>query len=709
MRYFRCFNLLVHLVLVSYYPFSVFLILKLHAGSRVNLGILLRMKKSIIASLVSTTLVSLAFTTSAFAEEIAITTDDVLVKANRFEQKDTETTYASEVHTAKQIEASGAATLYDFLSQQTSLNVSPNIGNRATPTINLRGFGTENGFQNVVITVDGQRINNIDLSPQLLAGIPISNVERIEISKGSGSVIYGDGATAGAIQIYTKNKTGVTLSASFGNHGQQNHYVSAGISEQYFDLSANLAHDSYDGFSKEDVTGHKDAFTGDTHNVKLKIKPIDALRINIEGTSSRNDIRYINTLSKAQFNSDPRQDPLKLDFLGNPIPYTHQSFNSDQWRIGAEYEINQQLKISAYHFNEDKLSEFVSATPSKSNSTYESNDISLRYQNDAVNLIAGYQDFDGERKSFSDFGFGPSRDKTAKKNEAFYLQGAYTFNAWTVSAGARDETVKYKFKPIISPFGLPPSGKDKADIDAWDIGVNYRFNNEVSLFANYNQAYEAPDIDRLFNFSGGFNGFLNPAKAKTFNIGLNHTVANNRLKITAFHTNLDDEIYLVPSFIDPTFKNTNLDKSHKYGLEIQDYYKFNDQLNTSVIYTYTRAIIDKENDGAGTFNNKDLPGVPKHSVVANLNYQFFNHATLNLNHTWRAKAYAFNDFQNNFKQRQEQYESTNVALNYQYKNYQLFTSINNLFEHENSIQVADDAIYPVDFVRTWRVGVKADF
>ena len=48
-------------------------------------------------------------------------------------------------------------------------------------------------------------------------------------------------------------------------------------------------------------------------------------------------------------------------------------------------------------------------------------------------------------------------------------------------------------------------------------------------------------------------------------------------------------------------------------------------------------------------------------------------------------------------------------LNYQYKNYQLFTSINNLFEHENSIQVADDAIYPVDFVRTWRVGVKADF
>ena len=653
------------------------------------------MNKKLIASLVG-----LALTSPAFSAE-QINLDEVTVKANRFEHKDTETTYASEIHTAKQIEDSGAATLYDFLAQQTSLNVSPNIGNRATPAINLRGFGTENGFQNVVITVDGQRINNIDLSPQLLAGIPIGNVERIEISKGSGSVIYGDGATAGAIQIYTKNKTGVTVSTSFGNFGQQNHYVNAGISEQYFDLSANLAHDSYDGFSKEDVTGHKDEFTDNTQNVKLKIKPTDSLRFFAEGTSSHNDIRYVNTLSRAKFNDDPRQN-------GNST-YTHQNFDSDQWRVGAEYDINQQFKISAYHFNENKLSDFISATPSQANSTYKSNDISLSYQNDAANLIAGYQNFDGERESLSDFGFGPSRDKTTKKNEAFYLQGAYLLNAWSFSAGVRDETVRYSFNPIINPFGLPPAAKVKNDIDAWDVGVNYRFNSEVSVFANYNQAYEAPDIDRLFNFSGGFNGFIEPAKAKTLNIGLNHTIANNRLKVSAFHTNLDNEIYLVPTFIDPTFKNTNLDKSHKYGLEIQDYYKFNDQLNTSLIYNYTRAIIDKENDGSGTFNGKDLPGVPKHTVVANLNYQFFDHATLNLNHTWRAKAYAFNDFQNNFKQKQEHYESTNVALSYQYKNFQVFTSINNLFEHENSIQVADDAIYPVDFVRTWRVGVKADF
>ena len=175
--------------------------------------------------------------------------------------------------------------------------------------------------------------------------------------------------------------------------------------------------------------------------------------------------------------------------------------------------------------------------------------------------------------------------------------------------------------------------------------------------------------------------------------------------MTVFHADLKDEIYLVPVI----FKNTNIDSSHKYGLEVQDYFKFNEVVNTSLIYSYTRAKIDRENDGAGAFNGKDLPGVPKHTVVANLNYQFLEHANLNLNHTWRSEAYAFNDFENNFKQKQDDYNSTNIAANYQYKNMTFFASVSNIFEVKNSIQVADDSIYPVDFVRTWRVGMKADF
>ena len=655
------------------------------------------MNKSIIAGLIS-----LAFTSNSFAateQTTSITTDDVLVKANRFVRKDTETTYASEIHTAEQIQASGAATLYDFLAQQTSLNVLSSFGNKATPSINLRGFGNENGYQNVVITVDGQRLNNIDQSSQLLGAIPLGNIERIEIAKGSGSVIYGDGATAGAIQIYTKKKTGVTVSTSLGNYGQKNSYINAGISEQHIDLSASLAHDSFDGFSKKDASGHRDQSTSNTQNVKLTIKPIDGLKLFAEGTASRNDIRYISPLTRAQFKDDPRN--VGLNFLGNPSTFTHQSLDTDQWKIGTEYQINDAFKLSATHFREDKTSAFPGFV---SDYDYESNDIALSFNNDIVSAILGYQNFDGDRKT--------TDNTTTKDNSAFFVQSEYRptwlSESLTVSAGARQEKVKYRFSPTVGN-----ELKDSDDLDAWDIGANYRFTPELSAFANYNQSYQAPDIDRFFaqDFSlfpivtTQFNGFIKPAKVKTLNVGLNHVISNNRLKITTFYADLNDEFFLLK----PAFFNRNLDKSHKYGLEVQDYFKFNSQLNASLIYNYTRSIIDRENDDGNLIRNKDLPGAPKHTLVANLNYQFLNAVNLNLNHTWRSKAYAFDDFQNNFDQRQSSYNSTNIALNYQYKNVNLFTSISNLFEEENSIQINDSGLYPVDFVRTWRVGMRADF
>ena len=647
------------------------------------------MKKTIIANLIG-----LAFASPAFsAQDIEL--DEVTVKANRFERKESEATYASEIYTAKQIQASGAATLYDFLAQQSSVTMLPNFGNKASPSIDMRGYGGENGFQNIAITVDGQRLNNIDLSPQLIGAIPLANIERIEISKGSGSVIFGDGAMAGTIQIVTKNKTGVTISSSLGNFGQKNSYLSAGISEEYIDLSASLAHDSHDGFSKKDINGDKDKFTNNTQNVKLKIKPTDYLRFNLEGTSARVNTYYVGTLNRAEFNQNPRQNS------GNQ--YTEQDYDVDQWRLGMEYDITPKLKLSATHFREDKRVEFVNFF-SESFYDYASNDIALSYNGDNFSVIGGVQTFDGDRTSTS--------NTTTKDNKAVFIQTEYQptwlSDALTISAGVRNEKVKYRYAPTLGA-GLT----DSENLNAWDIGANYRFSPALTAFVNVNQAFQAPDIDRFFKCSGAFplpceplifNKLIDAAKVKTFNMGLNHLTAKNRLKVAAFYSDLNDEIYLNPL----TGANENLDASHKYGVELQDHYKFTDALSAGVIYTYTRAKIDRE-QGFANINGKDLPGVPKHAVTANVNYQFLGDVSLNLSHAWRDSTYALNDFTNSAAQKQPHYESTNLALSYRYKKAQFFASVNNIFAHENSLQVADDAIYPVDFVRTWRVGMRADF
>jgi iron complex outermembrane recepter protein len=641
------------------------------------------MKKKLLFSVVTT-----LFASSAFAEDLAL--ENITVKASGFEQKDSEATYASEIHTAKQIEASGASTLYDYLAQQTSLNIAPNFGSKATPSINLRGFGGENGYQNIVITIDGQRLNNIDMSPQLLAGISVGNIERIEISKGSGSVIYGDGATAGALHIYTKTKTGITASTSWGNYGQKNHYLSAGFSEKYLDFSVNLTHDSHDGFSKKDASGHQDQFTSNSQQAKFKIKPVDGFSISGEANFSRNDIRYVNPLTLAEFKSDPRL---------SKGTSTHQALDTDQWQLGAQYDITDNLNFSVTHYREDKQSNFITFA-NLYHYDYEMDEAKLRYQNDRFNAIFGMQVGDSERKA--------SSNQTSKDFNAWFINTNFQpfskLSDLTLSAGLRQEEVEYRYRPT--------TGNDlKQDekMSAWDIGANYRFTEQLSAFANFNKSYQTPDVDRFFNFGGTFNGFIQPMNVRTFTVGTHLTINDHRLKVNVFHANLDNEIYY-----DPTLgffgNNTNIDRSEKYGVELQDNWQLSDSLSLSGLYNFTRAVVEKENLASGTLiRGKTLPGTPKQSIVVNLNWKFAPQASLNLNHTWREKAYAYNDFDNNDPQKQQSYESTNLALNYTFARYVLFASVNNIFEHENMVQTAVDSIYPIDFVRTWRVGLKADF
>lgn len=626
-------------------------------------------------------LLCLAFPYFSFAEPV-VQTDEVIVTATRIARPDTETTYASELHTNSMIESSGATSLYDYFAQHTSINILPSFGNKVTPQIDMRGYGSGSGYQNIVVTVDGQRLNNVDLVPQFIGAIPLGDIDRIEITKGSGSVMFGDGASAGSIQIYTKARTGISVSASAGNHGAASGFVSAGVSEKYFDLNASAAHDSDDGLARADITNHRDNTRNNAQRIKLKIKPVDVLRFNLEASNSSTDTRYVNALTLAQFNADPRQA------IGT---YTHQAFTSRLWRAGSEFDITPEIKLSVNRSQEDKVSNFINFA-NKSNYDYTSNEITLQYQGGNLAAILGTQTFDGLRIG--------ATNNTSKDNIGVFAQAEYRFDAFSVSAGARREKVDYEFVPTVGA-----TLKDTRYLNAWDVGVNYRLNAQTNVFANYNQAFQAPDIDRLFTFLGTFNGFITPQKSRTLNLGVNHNVANNRFKFTLFRAELDNEIYFDPV----SFINTNIDQSHKYGLEAQDQWQITERLSSSLIYTYTRAIMDKATQGAGAFDGKNLPGVPQHGITASLNYSPLSNTNLNVSHTWRSSAFSINDFANNFTQRQNNYQSTNLALSYQYKNLQWFATVNNLFEHKNALFVQDDAIYPVDYSRQLRIGMKADF
>ena len=65
------------------------------------------------------------------------------VSATRVDMRDQDAPYASEVHTRSDIQRSGTTSLFDYLAQQSSLQISPSYGNRYTPQISMRGYGND--------------------------------------------------------------------------------------------------------------------------------------------------------------------------------------------------------------------------------------------------------------------------------------------------------------------------------------------------------------------------------------------------------------------------------------------------------------------------------------------------------------------------------------------------------------------------------------
>ncbi len=626
----------------------------------------------------------------------------VVVTATRYAYTDTTAPYASEVYTAQDIARSGATTLYDFLSHDTSINVLPSSGNPFTQKIDMRGYGIGDGYQNIVVTVDGRRLNNIDMVPQLLSSIPLTSIARIEITKGSGSVMYGDGATAGAIHIYTRDMNGGAVTMSAGNHGVSTTSLTAGINNDKAAFTASADNYHQDGFSAADVNGHTDEGNSNNAHALLKLFPTDAIEVRVGGGTSRIENYYPGVLSLAQFNADPGQS--------NGATYTHQLVRTNDTTLGLTTDIDERWKLTVDHNGENK----TTASNGKGSYgtwtydaayNYQSDDVALHYVAPAFHLTAGAQAFDGSRHTpASSYAVA---NKTEKNNAGYYLQGALSAGSNTYSAGVRREQVKYSY--------IPRTGSSlnaSHDLSAYDLGINHRVDAKISLFANYNMAFEAPDIDRFFAYDSSgnviFNGFISPAYARTLSLGLNRVTTHNKLKLTTFYAGLTNEIYYyaISSY---SGTNTNIDRSHKYGFDLQDNHVFNDRWSAGVNYTYTRAIIDTENSGGGAYNGKNLPGVPTHNVTASLTYKPSERSSLTLSDTYRSECYAADDFANNLAQKQAAYQSTDLNYSYHLQKMELFAKVENLFGHANGEWIKNDNIYPVNFTTNWLIGLRATF
>ena len=636
---------------------------------------------------------------------IKITLNPTEISSNYFNEVDTLAPFSSEVYTEKDIKASKSNSIYDFLTQNTSLTLAPSSGNRFSQSIAARGYGLTNGYQNIVVTLNGRRLNNIDMQTSNIGGININNVEKIEITKGSGSVVYGDNAMAGAIHIFTKNNTDIETSTSIGNYGLQERDISFGTQEGNFNINASIDSLDHGGYGSNDSIGNKDK--GEQSNGNLGVGYTFGNGTNVQIDYSKNYVnnKYPFSVTKAEFDADPG-----FDYDGK----ARNQREATAWNRGLKITtpINDNLEVTFDASKVKKYSQtrYGSATGygawSRSDYDYSNNDLIVSFKNGNLKIDSGIKSSKAFRKG--------SSNTLTKDNMGIFSQLQLTRNNTLFSIGVRKETVDHKYQPNSGTGDIK-----ETKFNAFDIGFNSKLSETTSIFSNYNQAFQAPDVDRYFKWNASYTGLvydgnLKAPTSKTFNIGINHLTDNSKTKATLFRANLKNEIYLCKqasasecgSFGD----NTNLDKSHKYGLELQNKYNVNSKLSTNVNYAYTVAKIDSEDKGSGAFNGKTHPMTSKHNISVSAMYSLNDKANMTLTQKYRSKGFASEDFSNTFTQKQMAYNSTDFNFSYTTdKELELNFDVENLFDNSYGTVLRDDVIYPANFTRNIKLSISRKF
>ena len=641
---------------------------------------------------------------------IKITLNPTELSSNYFNEVDTFAPFSSEVYTQDDIKNSNATNIYDFLSQNTSLSLAPSSGNRFSKKISARGYGLTIGSHNLVVTLNGRRLNNIDTSGPEIAGVNINDIERVEITKGSGSVIYGDSAMAGAIHFYTKKNIQTKISTTSGNYGVSQTSASVGINDEKIDLNISLDNSKHDGFHKAATGGVKDKGKQTKSSIGGTYTTDGGTEISLDLYRTNSDIRYPNYLSDAQFEADPTGS-------GSGSRYTYRDAESSTTNLKVKRNWGENFEFTTNRSAIDKESRnfysYSGATVDNYKYDYKSNDYLLTYTNGDIKIDSGVNIFDGKRTVESTS--VSSRNTTSKENLGVFSQLQYFRNDSVFTVGARSEKVDYKYSP---ESGTALSGE--YDLNAFDIGINTSLSPNTTIFTNYNHAFQAPLIDRFFISATWpatgqvFNGFVRPSKSRTFNIGLNHLTDNSKTKLTLYRSNIKDEMFLCKSNAASDCglygDNLNLDKSHKQGLELQNKYVFSPKWSTGLNYAYTIAKIDSDDKGAGALNGKTNPMTSKHNISASVIYSLSNKTNMTLTQKYRSEAFAEEDYANIFTKKQPEYNSTNFNFSYNPNDDLSFSfDVENLFENSYGTRLRDDVIYPGNSTRNIKAGLTYKF
>ncbi|MEO6976268.1 MAG: TonB-dependent receptor [Gallionella sp.] len=610
----------------------------------------------------------------------------LIVTPTRFADAAHSSTVDVTVITASDIEKSPAKTLPALLSEYAGIQVRSTEG---TPdmAIDMRGFGMT-GNQNTLVLLDGQPLNDIQLTSIRWSAIPLASIARIEIMNGSGAVLYGGGATGGTINIITKQpgkemhgSAGIGLGSysakdwQLALSGSGDHVgmrvTASGLDSANYRANNNIAQNNLEADLRTDA-GHGEA--------------------DLKFGADNQSLRYPGTrkvdpaTGQNQLVTDPRGTSTPLDYGkrdgGHVSLGTSQQFDFGQLAGELSYrDAKQQAYFAAYggSYLDTDLNR-ISFTPR----------VKIPYQlgNSGNEIIVGVDlanwNYDSIRSTSPVTQGMPTAYILATQfNRALYVQNTSQLGADTqLTLGARSQQVVYQARDAVNSASYA-SGDQTRTVNAYEIGLRQKLNQDFSLFGRIGRSFRIATVDEIFDQYGGLSGdskvtILEPQTSQDSEAGIDYQSGNNKVRAAIFQMNLNNEIY----YNAITYTNMNLAPTRRYGLELQGTHHYTDALEATTAYSYTVAKFREGTYGGINVAGGNIPLVPRQRLSLSASWKASEKSTLDGSANYVGRQYFDNDPANSFGQQMPAYATVDMKLSRREGSWLLAAAVNNLFNRK---------------------------
>jgi iron complex outermembrane receptor protein len=579
-----------------------------------------------------------------------------------------------------ELEEAPQGNLTDLLGSKEGVTLSDELGNGLNARVDLRGFGGE--AKQALVLFEGLRaVEPFDNSTTWHL-YPSEFLRRVEIRRGGGSTIYGEGAFSGSIDLKTKEPTEelrVATEHSFGDFGTRKHFVEAG-GTRGVGLYVGARYLTTDGYRQNG--GHEGAAT----LLKTRYDWTEYVRLENAFYFADAETGIPGPLTRVEMERDRRQKDPDGQYGDQFADKLVQDAVTATWYLeGPEIEFSNLLGYRLR--NQDTVQSFGGFFGGTSINGIEtetfSNVLQANWRREGDRFASSFttgieysHDDIYNPFSFTSFSFGAfdAERSIDRQMAGLFVQDRVEIgDRFIVEAGARFDDIEWDIYDLKTPS---LEKHKKADHVSPKIGAEYRVFEPLTLYTSWSEAFRAPDANTLiFETPNLFtpNPAIDPQIARHSEIGARyaHPVFGS-VRVDYFYIETKKEIL----FNAISTLNENYD-TRRQGFELADEVALGERVQLFTNYTYTSAEFDN-----GVFDGKDVPLVPEHQWSAGIVASLTARLTASCRATGVRGRYALNDFNNLVPVKN--YWVFDGKITYKRKPWEVYLRTQNLLDQEYS-------------------------